>query len=369
MKKRPDYGLNIGNLRSDFQLKALKDPAWQSARSTSGNRGRRANGGEHQARVTRRRARGFILNLYMSSDDQLWLCRFPAATEVALLLFLVRLLSARNLLLGAAGSAALYFIALHPWTGAIGGVLFWIVGSWLPTAFIVLLSLGLAFLLPVSLRVRLPVALVLSFLFGINTALPELPGLLGYRNDASWQVLAKVPPVEHPRDAIRIKRRPWPPLFAHPLAPQLRVGGDEGCMCMYFRETTIYSDEVQATQLRVSGRRATMADYARSSDPTQEQRDVHLDVMFWQNEKGYSTRIELVDHGKPVARFDQHGIPLSAVVERKGLGREKLAENFWENAAHLFARDNAWSIIVDRIASYYPERQVEDFLREAGAGP
>jgi hypothetical protein len=39
------------------------------------------------------------------------------------------------------------------------------------------------------------------------------------------------------------------------------------------------------------------------------------------------------------------------------------------NAVHLFARDNAWSYIVDRIArNYYTEWQVEEFLHEAGAG-
>jgi hypothetical protein len=118
--------------------------------------------------------------------------------------------------------------------------------------------------------------------------------------------------------------------------------------------------------LRVSGRRASLIDYG---NPAQESRDVHLDVKFWQNNKEYSTRIEIVDHGKAVARFDQRKIPLTAVVERKGVGRKKFGENFWENAVHLFARDNVWSYIVDRIApNYYPEWQVEEFLREAGAG-
>ena len=35
------------------------------------------------------------------------------------------------------------------------------------------------------------------------------------------------------------------------------------------------------------------------------------------------------------------------------VGHEKFGENFWENAVHLFARDDAWSDIVDRIAPNY----------------
>ena len=293
--------------------------------------------------------------------------RRDGPNEVALLFsFLLRMLSARNLLLAALGCFVLYFVALHPWSGSLGGIVFWMLGSSLPTAFIVLLALGLAFLLPAPLLVRLPVALVLSFLFGINAALPDLPGLHRYENVASGQVRAKLPPVATWRQAIHLKRRPWPPLFTRPLVPQLRIGADEGCMCMYFLETSIYSDLVQASLLRVSGRRTSVINYR---DPAQESQDVHLDVRFWQNDKEYSARIEIVGHGKPVARFDQRKIPLTAVVERKGVGREKFGENFWENAVHLFARDNAWSYIVDRIApNYYPEWQVEEFFREAGAG-
>jgi hypothetical protein len=278
-----------------------------------------------------------------------------------------RHITARNLLIAALGCGGVYFVALHPWSGSLGGIVFLLLGWALPTAFLALLALGLAFLLPVSLWARVSIAFVLSFLAGLNTALPELPELFRYEQRASGQVLAKVPSSENRRDAIRFKRRPWPPLFVRPLEPQLRIGSDEGCMCMYFLETPIYSDRVQTTIARVAGRRATVVDYERSSDPSQENRDVHVDVIFWSNENEHKSRIEIVDHGKPIARFDQNRIPLGVVVERKGVGREKLAENFWSNAGHLFTRDNAWSYAVGRLApDYYPERQVEGFLRDAG---
>jgi hypothetical protein len=281
----------------------------------------------------------------------------------------LRVLNARNLLLAALGCGALYFVALHPWSGSIGGIVFLLLGSALPTAFIVLLALGLAFLLPVSIYLRLAVALVLSFFLGMNTALPELPDLYRYQPDVSTQVQGKVSPVETPGDAIRIKRRPWPLLFTRPLAPQLRVGSDEGCMCMYFKESAIYSDQLQSTMLRVGGTRTKVGNFVRATIPAQEQNDVHLDLTFGHDENEHKAMIDIVDHGKLIARLGQRKIPLSTVVERKGVGREKLAENFWENAAHLFARNNAWSYIVDRLVpSYYPERQIEQFLREAGVG-
>jgi hypothetical protein len=282
---------------------------------------------------------------------------------------LLRVLNARNLLLAALGCGALYFVALHPWTGSIGGIVFLLLGWALPTAFVVLLALGLAFLLPVGIFLRLVVALVLSFLLGVNTALPDLPGLFRYQPDVSMQVLAKVPLAENPNDAIRIKRRPWPPLFTHPLEPQLRIGSDEGCMCMYFKERAIYSDALQSTMLRVGGTRGKVGNFVRATFPAQEQNDVHLDAMFWHDGNELRAMIEVVDHGKPIARFAHRRIPRTAIAERKGVGREKLAENFWENAAHLFMRDNAWSDLIGQLApSYYPERQIEEFLREVGAG-
>ena len=42
---------------------------------------------------------------------------------------------------------------------------------------------------------------------------------------------------------------------------QLRIGSDEGCMCMYFKESTIYSDQLQSTMLRVRGTRSKVGNY------------------------------------------------------------------------------------------------------------
>jgi hypothetical protein len=281
-----------------------------------------------------------------------------------------RALTARNLLLAALGCGALYFIALHPWTGTIGGIVFWLLGRLLPTACVALLALGLAFLLPVHLVARLAVALVLSFVLGVNIALPELPDLFRYRPEITMQVQGRLPPVENPADALRIKRRPWPPLFTRPLAPQLYIGSDEGCMCMYFKERATYSDQLQSTMLRVGGGTpGKVGNFVRATLVAQEANDAHLDVTFWHDVNEQKVVIDIVDHGKLIARLGQRNIPLASVVERKGVGREKLAENFWENAAHLFVRDNAWRYVLGAIlSSHYPEQQIEQFLRDAGVG-
>jgi len=279
-----------------------------------------------------------------------------------------RVLNARNLLLAAFGCGVLYFVALHPWSGAPGGIVFFLLGWALPTLFVALLALGLAFLLPLGLAPRLAAALLVSFVLGVNVAWPDLVTLLHYQPDIASQVQGRLS-VETPNDIVRIKRRRWPPLFTHPLAPQLRIGSDEGCMCMYFKESTIYSDELQSTMLRVRGRRGKVGNFIPATMQAQEASDVHVDVTFWHDDHENKAMIDVVDHGRLIARLGQRRIPLDAVVERKGVGREKLGENFWENAAHLFLRDNAWSYLIGALLpSYYPAREIERFLREAGVG-
>lgn len=279
-----------------------------------------------------------------------------------------RALNARNLLLAAFGCGALYFVALHPWSGAPGGIVFFLLGWALPTIFIVLLALGLAFLLPLGLAPRLATALLMSFALGVNTAWPDLIALLQYQPDVATQVQGRLT-VDTPNDIVRIKRRRWPPLFTHPLAPQLRIGSDEGCMCMYFKESAIYSDQLQSTMLRIRGPRGKVGNFIPATLQPQEATDVHVDVTFWHDEHEQKVMIDLVDHGKLIARLGQRRIPLEAVVERKGVGREKLGENFWENSTHVFLRHNAWSYLIGAILpGYYPEREIEQFLREAGVG-
>lgn len=284
------------------------------------------------------------------------------------LLAVPRVLNARNLLLAALGCGALYFAALHPWSGAPGGIVFFLFGWMLPTACIVLLALGIAFLLPIGLAPRLAAALLVSFGLGVNVAWPDLVALVRHQPDVAMQVQGRLT-MEGPSDIVRIKRRRWPPVFTHPLAPQLRIGSDEGCMCMYFKESTIYSDQLQSTMLRVRGTRSKVGNFIPATMQAQEGSDVHVDVTFWHDENEQKAMIDVVDHGKLIARLGQRGIPLSATVERKGVGREKLAENFWENAAHLFLRDNAWSYLIGALVpNYYPEREIERFLHEAGVG-
>ena len=82
------------------------------------------------------------------------------------------------------------------------------------------------------------------------------------------------------------------------------------------------------------------------------------------------------------AIFSTQGIQVIGILRDQDLSinsgnldadSQRRAREVWReflgNAVHLFARDNAWSYIVDRIArNDYTEWQVEEFLHEAGAG-
>ena len=153
----------------------------------------------------------------------------------------------------AALTAIVFLVALHPATGVLGGLIYLLTARALPTIMVVALSLGVAWLLPVPLAVRIAVALLLSFLLGLNTALPVLLDLVRYSPAVSYEV----------RRAANVKKWRWGPIFVVPFGPRVRVAGDEGCGCMYFLDAAqaLYSDRVIATLFDAVGERGGVTDY------------------------------------------------------------------------------------------------------------
>lgn len=266
-------------------------------------------------------------------------------------------------------SAVLFLLTLHPLTGALGGLVYLLTGWLLPSIFIVAFVLGLVFLIPTSLPVKIGLAVILSFLFGTNTSLPHIAGALRYQPE----VTAKIERPAHLgadqfSNAVHVKRRPWSSIFVSAAGPRVRVAGDDGCGCFYFRATerALYSDLVIDSLFRVAGRRGAITDYARLADPGDEARDVHIDLTLATRDSDFHYAvIEVFDQGAKVAHFQHNGIPLHARTERAGLGRERFDENFLVNAFDILLHDNVWTVVLRRVVpDYFPKDELETFFAD-----
>jgi hypothetical protein len=141
---------------------------------------------------------------------------------------------------------------------------------------------------------------------------------------------------------------------------------------MYFLDAvdTLYSDRTLALLSAAVGRRASVKDYAGLSDPSSEQKDAHIDLSLWERDNGYRSLIEFFDRGEKIAAFAQTGIPLHALTDRAGVGREKLTVNFFENALDILLHDNFWSHALNAVVpNYFPERELDTFFRQASGKP
>jgi hypothetical protein len=280
-----------------------------------------------------------------------------------------RLSLALSFLAAAAASAILFLVALHPATGALGGIVYLLTSWALPSVLTGSLALGLAWLLPFPLALRIVAALVLSFVIGLNTYLPKIAEAASYRPRVSDDVRGAVAkPAEQQSRAIFLKQRPWGAVHTRPFGPRVRIGSDEGCGCMYFLDAeTVYNDRVLHA-LRAATGSGSVAYYSR--DPERETRDAYIDLTLWKETGGFRALVEVFDRGTKIAAFAHMGIPLDALSERAGVGREKLSVNFLENAIDILLHGNAWHAVMNAFApEYFPEREVEAFLRAASGKP
>jgi hypothetical protein len=258
---------------------------------------------------------------------------------------------------------------LHPATGALGGIVYLLTSWALPSVLTGALALGFAWLLPLALTLRIVAALALSFVIGLNSHLPKIAEALNYRPRVSSDIRGAVAkPAEQQSRTIFLKQRSWGAVFTRAFGPRVRIGSDEGCGCMYFLDAdTVYNDRMLHA-LRAATGSGSVAYYSR--DPEREKRDAYIDLTLWKQADGFRALVEVFDRGTKIAAFAHMGIPLDALTERAGIGREKLSVNFLENAIDILLHGNAWHAVMNAFASeYFPEREVEAFLRAISGKP
>jgi hypothetical protein len=262
--------------------------------------------------------------------------------------------------------AALFVALLHPLTGMLGGALYWLIGSALPTLSVTLLAAGVAWLLPVGTIWRILAALIVSIPLGLNTALIDLRDVLAYRPVVSSDIRQRIVwRDDEAKYGIAIKAQRWGAFAAYPVGAPIDVGGDEGCGCMYFvdRKNFLYGDLVTERLFAIVGRRGAMPDYASLQDPSEEVHDVHIALSFWKQNDNYRALVEMFDHGKKIAAFAHTNIPARSLGDPIGVGRERMLDHFWSNATELLLHANLWTTAFNAVApGIFPEQQFRDFI-------
>jgi hypothetical protein len=110
-------------------------------------------------------------------------------------------------------------------------------------------------------------------------------------------------------------------------------------------------------------RRGALVKYDALDDPSQERRDVHLELSFWQEASSYRSLVEVFDRGIKIAAFAHTNIPIRAYVEPIGVGRGHFDKNFWQNATDILLHSNLWTWLADQILpNYFPDREFERFI-------
>lgn len=268
---------------------------------------------------------------------------------------------------------ALQFLAIDPVSSFLGGLFYLLFGWWVvPTAVNVLLATWVALIFRIHLGLRILLGVSVSFLLGVNT---ELPNLLHLN-------------VLPPADAVVI--RPLP--VTHSLAvdtrmvavnsdiphdlllvpPGIRLGGNEGCGCMYWEASaSTYPYRIQGIidkrGLSVVPGRYQFSD--QLPDVAPYNKIVHFIIRFSPSQAGRDDFVDMAfdvyqGHDK-VAMYRQPHLPVAVkqVIGRAGgLLNGHFVANVWSTLMH----QGVWTTLLhDRLQGNDYAAPFESFLQQA----
>jgi hypothetical protein len=267
---------------------------------------------------------------------------------------------------------ALYIYALGPVSGP-GGGFFFLVTAWvIPDVVVLLLAVFVATLVPGRFVSRkLPVFCLAWLLLSLNTSLPAIARRWDGGN-LHTEVLRRVAmDGERPVLNWRVKGDTSLPVFIDRFRPRVDVGGDEGCMCLYFvrSEATLYYERLlRALDDDVGARVRVNADpwtrgpifEVRMTAETRDRASVDVDIYDgWE-------RVASFHHGS--IPFDPSDVGILAAAHRPR-GRDRYAGlnngYFWSSTWDMLLHSNRLSHVVGEGTSLFPEQQLRDFLARA----
>jgi hypothetical protein len=151
----------------------------------------------------------------------------------------------------------------------------------------------------------------------------------------------------------------------HPqiLLPSYQVGGDEGCMCMYFKNSNnvSYFSEVSKQVSYFLKKK-----YSGYSITSSEDAPFFIVVNSLDN-GNYEFLFEIKNQGRIMSTFRHKNIP-KEIVQTQSFSRENgLKDGFFKKTTFLLLKNN---LIASKISSllnfsYFPHKEFQEFLDKA----
>lgn len=268
--------------------------------------------------------------------------------------------------------AGVYLLSIHPATSFVGGIVYLLAGWAIPSALNLVLAVWVALLPRMRGLLRIPLGVLVSFVIGMNTLLPAVL-LPSAPPPVEMVVIRPVPAV--PGLAVDARLIPVDPRNPYNMAIEpsplgLDIGGDEGCMCMYWvAHNRAWRDQVQAV---INDRHFRDGDGAhlfssQFPDSAPYNKIVHFSVGFAQ----LGARHDLIDMTvdvyqgfDKVASYRQHDLPVETGL--LGRGYALLNGRFLQNSWGMLIHRNFWTLLLhDRLQGGRPAAPFKDFLAKA----
>lgn len=268
---------------------------------------------------------------------------------------------------------ALQFFAVHPASSLFGGFFYLLFGWWvLPTAVNVLLAVWVAAIFRGPWALRILLGVFVSFMLGVNTALPNLLHL----NDLppTDEVVIRPLPVTHSLavDTRMVVVNPDIPYDRQIVPPGVDLGEDEGCMCLYWMASApTYPYRIQEL-INKRNLSSVPGQYQFSNqlpDVVPYNKIVHFVVRFSPSPAGQDDFVDMafdIYQGyDKVATYLQRQLPIAA-KEVRGRGASLLKGHFVANVWSTLLHHGLWTTLLhDRLQPDDYAVPLESFLGQA----
>jgi hypothetical protein len=267
----------------------------------------------------------------------------------------------------------LYIYAIHPSSGMLGGLFFWLAGWMVPSAINLLLSFFVLSFLPIRRRWKIPAFVAISFVLGMNTLLvPLLMWNPPQPSSADIRRPLHVKPGERVDAGFMSARIPGEINGTQSPSPLgVQIAGNEGCMCMWFTPPAGDTTEWQVWHvINAYLHRSDSLDGGNYFTPGVKMDvagSVHFDSRFTRGKRPETVDLLMTvyDGTELTATFTQSGIPVWTTAPESGHPDRISTYQFLPNVETMLLRHNFWVFMFDRSLSGFSRGPLRDFLKRA----
>jgi hypothetical protein len=245
----------------------------------------------------------------------------------------------------------IYFGSLHPWSGCLGGFIFYVSGWAIPTVVNVLISYLFSFYCTGRMR---PVFkgllfITISFGLGVNTKILDIMPV----RDTVGDITILKPLHIFPLPTLYIKKPETLELKSSSFE-SFGIGGDEWCMCLYFVPPfSLLDASLGVLSGTVENQKA--AAYTQAFDP----KDADYQILYQAKVEGEKVFLETTLRDKVGGHIIIKTVypkSLLFVDVFEHIDREKRLSSkyFWPYAASMLLNDTVWRWLFTYLTTYDP---------------